>query len=333
MNLFLILFTICFSIFFFKIHTKFAEYFNLFDVPNNRKIHKIKVPLTGGIGIFLLFFSLFLLDKLIDIKFSNSFFSDNFLQSKLIFLFIFVFLTGFIDDKFSLTASKKTIFLILIFGIYISQIQIFQIKIINIENLVINLDHLKISLIFTILCFFIYNISFNMFDGINLQSCIYSIFFSLNLYLLKTDPFLISLISFLFVFGIFNKSSKVFLGDSGCNLLSTIFSIYCIQLYNVGLINIEQIFILMLLPGLDMSRLFFTRLINKKSPFMADKFHFHHLILTTYSYFHVILFLILFLFLKSILFFYFPNFYSIFILTFIYFIIFVHIKNKIKNKS
>jgi UDP-GlcNAc:undecaprenyl-phosphate GlcNAc-1-phosphate transferase len=35
----------------------------------------------------------------------------------------------------------------------------------------------------------------------------------------------------------------------------------------------------MLLPGLEMARLFIERIFNKKNPLLADRNHFHHLLL------------------------------------------------------
>ena len=39
-----------------------------------------------------------------------------------------------------------------------------------------------------------------------------------------------------------------------------------------------------MIPGVDMLRLFFFRLFNKKNPFKADKNHLHHILLTRYGY-------------------------------------------------
>ncbi len=332
MNYFLILITFFFLFIFFQTHAKLAKYLNLYDLPNERKIHNKKVPLTGGIGLFLLFLLFFLFHQLNFIEFTNLFHLIYFLEYKLLYFLTLMFLIGFLDDKKNLSALKKTIFLIIVFIIFVSKVKILQINDININGVVVNLEHLKLSIIFTVFCFFIFNISFNMFDGINLQSCIYSIFFCLNLYLLNNDHFLLILILFLLFFAIYNRNSQIFLGDSGCNILSTILSIYCIAFHSLGIILIEQILILMLFPGLDMARLFFTRLLNKKSPFVADKFHLHHYIIKSYSYYAMIFFLISVLIVKSILFFYFPNFYSLLVLSTIYFtVFFVASKNYIKK--
>ena len=40
----------------------------------------------------------------------------------------------------------------------------------------------------------------------------------------------------------------------------------------------------MLVPGVDMIRLFILRLYNKKNPFEADQNHLHHILLKKYDY-------------------------------------------------
>ena len=40
----------------------------------------------------------------------------------------------------------------------------------------------------------------------------------------------------------------------------------------------------MLIPGIDMMRLFIFRLINNKNPFQPDKDHIHHLLLKKYGF-------------------------------------------------
>ena len=40
----------------------------------------------------------------------------------------------------------------------------------------------------------------------------------------------------------------------------------------------------MILPGIDMLRVFIKRILNKKSPFAADKNHIHHILLKTFSH-------------------------------------------------
>ena len=58
-----------------------------------------------------------------------------------------------------------------------------------------------------------------------------------------------------------------------------------ITLNNGGAISFlaDEIFVIMFLPGVDMFRLFLTRVTNGKNPFEADSNHLHHLLLKKYS--------------------------------------------------
>ena len=40
----------------------------------------------------------------------------------------------------------------------------------------------------------------------------------------------------------------------------------------------------MLVPGMDLIRLFFVRIFLKRNPLSSDRFHLHHLLLSKYSY-------------------------------------------------
>tara|TARA_B110000027_G_C16062551_1_gene275218 strand:+ start:36 stop:554 length:519 start_codon:yes stop_codon:yes gene_type:complete len=127
-----------------------------------------------------------------------------------------------------------------------------------------------------------------MYDGINLQVGIYSIgvFFALIFFTIEY-LFLILLIISLLVFLYLNHKSKVFLGDSGSNLLGFIISfiiIYIANNYENSNLSIENIFILMMLPGLELIRLFVSRLRKNRHPFSADRNHIHHLILDREGY-------------------------------------------------
>ena len=85
----------------------------------------------------------------------------------------------------------------------------------------------------------------------------------------------------------FKKKNKVFLGDGGSLLLGTLISIYTIFILSNNYIirnefDINKIlFVISILvyPFIDISRVFLLRIINKKSPFIADKNHIHHLLI------------------------------------------------------
>ena len=88
-------------------------------------------------------------------------------------------------------------------------------------------------------------------------------------------------ISLVYVF-ILNLKKNIFLGDSGSLFIGSIIGLNLIYNYNLqsidGFLPAENIFIALMLPGLDMLRVFAIRIKNKKNPFIGDRNHFHHLL-------------------------------------------------------
>ena len=108
-----------------------------------------------------------------------------------------------------------------------------------------------------------------MFDGADLQLGLY--FFVIIIYLyFKSNylnifvPLIIPLIIFLFA----NFKNICFMGNNGSHFLSYILSIFIIKFYNLGILStIEEVVIIMLIPGLDLIRLFINRVLNNKKFF------------------------------------------------------------------
>jgi len=264
---------------------KIASILNLYDKPDNyRKIHKFNVPLTGGVIIIVntLIISIILLFKP-DYLLNLDVFSSK--QDFLIFIItsILVFLIGFLDDKFKISASKKFFIIALLFLfviIYSNDLLIKEIRFSFLQNSYFLNNH--ISIIWTLLCFLLFVNALNMFDGINYQVTIYSIliciFFILNDYYFIF--FIILKLSLIF-FLVLNHYNKAFLGDSGSYLLGFIFSYFFIKFYNqTNLLNADQIVLFMIIPGLDLMRLFVCRIYKGNHPFTPDKNHLHHILLS-----------------------------------------------------
>lgn len=277
---------------------------NVYDFPDNkRKLHKLPVPLIGGTIIMLNFIILILF--------------SNFYNYNHIFIFsLLFFLIGFIDDKFNLLPSNKfflNIFVLLFFFGF------------NESLLIDELNFLKIdfefnyffSYFFSILCILLFVNSVNLFDGINLQSLIYCSITLLFLFHKNNSlTYLIPIILILIILMYFNYNNKLFLGDSGIYLLSSFIAFNVLNLYNLNKQIIpEEIFIIMMVPGIDMLRLFIQRLLNQQNPFYGDRNHIHHLLLKKYGYNKTIFFLFLLILVPVI---------STFFLTYIY-IIFLYI--------
>jgi UDP-GlcNAc:undecaprenyl-phosphate GlcNAc-1-phosphate transferase len=126
-----------------------------------------------------------------------------------------------------------------------------------------------------------------MFDGINLQSAFYSIVVFVYLLIILNNSnyilyvFLLSITTFL----ILNAQGRIFLGDNGSLTIPYIISYFLVKSYNKNIIEFsDDIFIVMMIPGFELFRLFFTRTINKKNPFTADRKHIHHILLKKIGY-------------------------------------------------
>lgn len=275
------------NFFLYKYLNQLSKTFKIYDIPDNdRKLHKIEVPLLGGIFIF---FSFLLYLFFLILSPSHSLIQDfNFINLKnFITFFICCFsllLVGIYDDKFNLNANIKLFLLASLIAITISLNTELQINVLRFEVFnEINLGYL--SLPFTILCILLFINAFNMFDGINMQSGFYSsIFF---VYFLIINAFVslsIVMIISIFFFLINNSKSKLFLGDSGSIFISFLISMIIIHSYNDGYIrDVDTIFILMMLPGIDMFRLFILRIWKRSNPFKSDRNHLHHLFIINFG--------------------------------------------------
>lgn len=280
LNTNLILLISSINIIFFVFFDKLNSLINIYDKPNWRKIHQKSVPCTGGIYL------------IINLSILTLFYKNNFLDGKNLFLnlgsfysiyvtTLLIFIIGIIDDLVDLSALKKTIFLIIL--IYFAVLSDSDLIITHLRFSFT--DHVfflrNTSTFFTLLSIFIFMVAFNMFDGTNLQSSFYSLVIIVFL-ILHTGYINIfaPLIAFFIFFIFYNSRGKIFLGNSGSHILGFIFSWFIIKLYNKGQIpDADNIILVMLVPGLDLVRLFFWRTLKKKSFFNADKNHIHHILM------------------------------------------------------
>lgn len=312
---------------------KISIWVGLYDFPDkNRKKHKNPVPLLGGFLFFtllLIFFFNLILDP-DTFKINLNFTSFEFL--KFFFFSTLFFLLGVADDKLQINANLKLFFFLIFSLLYLNldyTVIITELRFTFLKT-VLKLNYWAIP--FTTLCILLFINAFNMFDGINLQSGIYSffIFFVLSQgnYFLFSFFFLIQIIFFLYL----NYNTKIFLGDNGSLLLGFIISILIIKNYNFNYFYADQIFLLMMIPGIDLLRLAIQRLIKRNHPFSPDREHLHHYLFDQYGFLIatiVIQSLIVLPFLYSI---YFGNTYLAIITTFIIYVL-ILIKLYFRTKS
>ena len=260
---------------------------NRFVGINNRYSHTSIATNSGGISIFITIFLISCILYILGIEIYDY---------KILVPLSIMSLIGFYDDIYDIDFKLKLIFQIItakviidqgyiisnlhgVFGIFELSSLLAQpltifiiISIINAINFIDGLDGLALSVIS------VFIISFEFFGK--------NFFYFDNLSLL-----IISCMMPLWYFN-FKKNNKIFLGDSGSLMFGTLISIYTISILKNEYVIKEVydvhkvLFVISILfyPIIDIIRIFFIRIINGKSPFMADKKHIHHVLLRSLKF-------------------------------------------------
>lgn len=260
---------------------KAARRIGLVDRPNFRKRHVGEVPIVGGISIFFA-----ALISLALAGFSFEVILPVFIGSLLV-------LVGLLDDRVGLSAYFRfpvqvlaSILMVYWAGIHIESVG-------NIlGNDVVRLSATA-SVVFTVLCSVGVINSINMIDGVDgLSGIIVSLtLLPLVYFCWVADDFgsvavLISLFgatqAFLFFNArVFRKSAAIFLGDAGSMFFGFLIVWFLIKLSQgpeavLSPISAGWIFGL---PLVDTVSVMVRRITEKRSPFDADRNHFHHKLL------------------------------------------------------
>ena len=203
------------------------------------------------------------------------------------------FFSGLIDDKYKIKPANK-IFLIVSSCLIIEFLStnIINLEFIKFSNTVIEIPK-KFQFLITIFCILLLSNASNMMDGINGISITLFIlvFLFLSKFLLVNYFYLVMfIISVLIILLVANLKNKLFLGDSGINTLVFLSAFLIIFIHKFQLTSFdkryllaEDIFILFIIPGIDMLRVFIERIYKKKSPFQSDTNHLHHILLLKYK--------------------------------------------------
>lgn len=265
--------------------SKIAVKLMLLDIPNEyRKIHKYNVPLIGGISIAL---SVIIVEL---VNMSNPLL-DNTLVYSLMSGGVVLLVTGVIDDKISLSPKVKLIiqcccaYFLVEHGVFFDQV----FDIIGLANLPVFIKQL-ITIIFIVGTINAYN----LIDGIDgLAGSLFLVAFiwitCVSLYFGNHGIALFgsAIIGGLVGFLKFNLSviKNIFLGDSGSLFLGFVLSGLCIIIseqsfeYSYSSPIVIGTLSLISIPIIDEIRVFITRLNRRKSPFLADRTHIHHILL------------------------------------------------------
>ena len=264
---------------------KIGEFLSVIDHPNEtRKIHTKPTPKTASysIVIFLIFYLI--------LNLLNNFF-DNSFNWVLVGTFL-VFLVGFFDDKYKLSPVLKTIAISIITLLLCANSDSLLIDKFYIKSLDFYFQLKIFSYIFTILCVLCLVNSLNLSDGIN-GLAIGIIFFWLlyinQIYKYGLESIIVIILSNLILMFIHNYKGDHFLGDAGSLMLSGFVAFLIIWLHNKNIshpsqvADAETVLILFILPVIDMLRLLFERLLNKKNPAYGDNHHLHHYLINKFK--------------------------------------------------
>ena len=257
----------------------------LYDVPGERKVHKVVIPTLGGLGIF----AGFILGTLMGVPLSDASVLQYFAAAIMI-----IFFMGIKDDILILTATKKFVGQLIAAGIII---KFGGIEINNFYG-IFGVHALPPTAAFLITLFTIVVItnSFNLIDGVDglagslglLTSIIFGIYFYFSgqvLYSVMALSLAGSLVGFL----IYNFSpAKIFMGDTGSLLIGLVNSILVIKFISVASDPTSVIplasapalgFAILVVPLFDTLRVVSVRIIHRRSPFWPDRNHIHHFLL------------------------------------------------------
>ena len=259
----------------------------LFDKPNARSSAEKAIPTLGGIAIFFSFVLVATIG-LYGIVFPEWPF--------IIVALMLIFFVGLKDDIVTLTPLKKILSQIIAGFILIF---LAKIRFTNLHGLLgITEIGMIPSVLITIFTLVVVVNAFNLMDGIDglasgLTILISSVFGG---WFLISGHFDYAVISFsltgavagFFYFNVYGKDYKIFMGDTGSLLLGMVVSILVIrfnefnisqtQPYAIGSAPIIS-FGILAYPLIDTVRVMAIRILQRKSPFNADRNHLHHRLL------------------------------------------------------
>ena len=273
-----IIFTVVLLLFLF--FNQITKYINYYDYPDNsRKIHKKPISKLAGIITFFICLNIFIFEYL------NQNWSNKFLLL-VIFTLIFIFLLNLLDDYKNISANFRLISTAIVLYFLFSINNNFSVNELyfGFFNKSIYLN--QGSILFSILCVLLLSNAINLIDGFNGISLTHFILWFILIFnenIFDIHFYLINLVFLIFLLAI-NLKNISFIGNSGSACIGFFISVLVINSYHTGHINsVENIFLIFLIPGIDMFRLFVIRIASKKNPFEADKQHLHHYIMKKFK--------------------------------------------------
>jgi len=252
------------------------------DVPkrNGRKTHRRVTPLVGGLAIMVPFIVLACVE--------TALFGTPLYFGLLVLAVVFLGM-GFFDDRGHLAPSLR-----LITAVGACAAVMFAVPELQLTNLDFAFGGFGpmpawAGGAFSVLCLVALQNAVNMADGKNGLVIGLSLIWiaALTYYApAQLTPILLVLAIGLGITLVFNLRSKLFLGDAGSYSLSVVIGALAIYAYNTHAVSpgarpltADAVVLWFLIPILDCGRLIVSRILQGKSPFVADRNHLHHLLI------------------------------------------------------
>ena len=265
---------------------KVVSTLRLTDKPGKRKVHNAEIPTLGGLGIFGGFafgFHLAINGYISGVPYFTA-------------AVIILFFLGIEDDLVNIKPRKKIyveVFAALIIFFFTDM------RFTNFHDFLgITIIPFWLSLLTTIFLVVVIINSLNLIDGIDglaasigiIASTVMGVWFWFSGdygYAIMASSLLGALVVFLW-FNLSNSLRKLFMGDTGSLVIGFILSVMIIRFneINAGSSTLHNLrsapaisIAILIVPLFDTLRVFTLRTLNRRSPFIGDKRHIHHLML------------------------------------------------------
>lgn len=258
--------------------------------PNKRMSHEGEVPNIGGLNICFSFLLTYLFFEF-----------DQMSQSQFFLIGLFAIMAvGFIDDVLVLTPITK------LFGETLASIALIGFADIRITHLhgIFGIEEIGIIPSYLISLFVLIAIinAVNLIDGIDgLASglgILYCFFFAFYFGLVGEKSWsilgicMIGALAVFFIYNVFGRKEKIFMGDSGSLLLGYLLTAFVFRFCEINAYHLVPesyhmdaapavAICVLTVPIFDTIRVSLTRIKQHRSPFQPDKNHIHHLLLRT----------------------------------------------------
>ena len=269
---------------------KITEMKSLMESPDDaRRSHKVPTPTFGGVAIFAGVLIGYFICQTQDG-------SELYATNLAIVGASILFFIGMKDDLVGIDPNKKMLFQLLsaCILIFLGNLKL------NYLYGIMGFHHVTdvVSILLTCFVFIAVTNAINLIDGIDGLAGGIATIASLTFgsWFLLSEHYAMATMAFALAGGLvgflrfnFSKTSKIFMGNTGSLLIGFFLAFFAVRFVNLNsdfrfqpraFFNAPIIAIVVLIiPIFDTLRVFMVRLLNGKSPFVADRNHMHHILL------------------------------------------------------